>query len=88
MTLKLFQATVMEYKRFAQQLPIAYTEAMSGEVSDSAYVAVHSHVEQGFIIDAPQIVTNVYAITLVKDPRVGEWRVFALGKPVDPIKRQ
>ena len=55
---------------------------------DAAYIHIHSHVEQGFIIDAPQIVTNVYAITLVKDPRVGEWRVFALGKPVDPIKRQ
>ena len=44
MTLKLFQTTVMEYKRFSQQLPIAYTEAMSGDVSDSAYVAVHTRL--------------------------------------------
>jgi len=55
---------------------------------DAAYIHIHPHVEQGFIIDAPQIVTNVHAITLVKDPRIGEWRVFALGKPVDPIKQQ
>lgn len=55
---------------------------------DTAYIHIHSHVDQGFVIDASQIVTNVYVITLVKDHRIGEWRVFAFGKPVDPIKRQ
>lgn len=44
MQLILFQTTVMEYKHFAQQLPINYPQALSGDFSDSTYVAVQTRL--------------------------------------------
>lgn len=54
---------------------------------DAAYIHVYPHVEEGFIVDAPQIVSDVHIITLVKDVNLGEWRVFAFGGRVDPFIR-
>ena len=54
---------------------------------DAAYIHVYPHVEEGFIVDAPQIVSDVHIITLVKDVNLGEWRVFAFGCRVDPFIR-
>lgn len=44
MKLELFQTTVKEYKRFMQQLSLDYSEAISGNFSDSAYVAAHTRL--------------------------------------------
>lgn len=44
MKLELFQTTVKEYTRFTRQLPIDYTKAMSGDFSDSVYVAVQTRL--------------------------------------------
>lgn len=54
---------------------------------DAAYIHVYPHVEEGFLVDAPQIITDVYIITLIKDVNLGEWRVFAFGGRVDPYIR-
>ncbi|RCX10429.1 hypothetical protein DFR58_12921 [Anaerobacterium chartisolvens] len=54
---------------------------------DTAYIHIYPRVEKGFIVDSPQITSDVYMITLVKDQRVGEWRVFAFGGRVDPFIR-
>lgn len=45
MKLELFQTTVKEYKRFIQQLPIKYSDVISGDdFSDSIYVAAHTRL--------------------------------------------
>ena len=44
MKLELFQTTVREYKRFTQQLPINYPNVMSGDFSDSTYVAAQTRL--------------------------------------------
>jgi len=44
MVLELFQTTVREYKRFAKQLPIDFPKVLSGDFSDSTYVAVHTRL--------------------------------------------
>ncbi len=54
---------------------------------DAAYIYVYPHVEEGFTVDSPQIISDVYVITLVKDVNLGEWRVFAFGGRVDPYIR-
>ncbi|BAL00375.1 hypothetical protein OBV_31760 [Oscillibacter valericigenes Sjm18-20] len=54
------------------------------EQRDAAYIHIYPHVEEGFIVDSPQIISDVYVITLIKDQRLGEWRVFAFGGRLDP----
>lgn len=91
-----FEPTIRDWGDFSDAVryyraipsPGITTTIRYNDKRNTAYIHIHSHVEQGFIVDAPQIVTNTYTITLVKDPIIGEWRVFALGKPVDPTKQQ
>jgi predicted lactoylglutathione lyase len=54
---------------------------------DAAYIHVYPHVEEGFFVDSPQIVTDVHVITLVKDIVLSKWRVFAFGGRVAPYIR-
>ncbi len=57
------------------------------EQRDTAYIHIYPHVKEVFSVDSPQLVSDVYIVTLFKDQRLGEWRVFAFGGRVDPIIR-
>lgn len=46
---------------------------------DKAFIYVYPHVEESFSVDSPQIISDFYRLTLVKDSRLGEWKVFAFG---------
>lgn len=58
------------------------------EQRDAAFVHIYPHVEEGFIVDSPQIISDVYVVTLIKDQRINEWRVFAFGGRLDPHIRR
>lgn len=51
---------------------------------DVAYIHVYPRVEAGFIVNTPQLISDVYVMTLVKDEYLCEWRVFAFGGRIDP----
>ncbi len=57
------------------------------EQRDVAYINVIPNIEKSLIIESPQIIAGVYVVTLVKDQRLGEWRVHAFGAHLDPIIR-
>lgn len=90
-----FESTINDWGDFSEarahykaiQSPGMGTSIGYNEQHDAAYIHVYPHVEEGFIIDSPQIITDVDVITLVKDKRLGEWRVFAFGGRVDPFIR-
>lgn len=61
------------------------------EKKDVAYIRILPNTEDIFIIETPQIITDLYQITLMKDNQLGVndsifngWKVFAMGAPVDP----
>lgn len=54
---------------------------------DAAYIHIYPYIEKGFIVDSPQIISDVYVVTLVKDQSLNEWRVFSLGSRIDPFIR-
>ncbi|MCI1951907.1 MAG: hypothetical protein LKJ50_04750 [Clostridiales bacterium] len=58
------------------------------EQRNIAYIHVFPHVEKGFIIDSPQLISDAYIITLVKNSGSGEWKVFAFGGHIDPFIRE
>jgi hypothetical protein len=80
-----FSKAIAHYKAIPS--PGMGTLIRYNEQRDAAYIHVYPHVEEGFIIDSPQIITDVHVVTLVKDQRLGEWRVFAFGGRVDPFIR-
>lgn len=51
-----------------------------------AYVKVLKNVGDGFVVNSPQIISSVEFITLIKDPLLNEWRIFALGGMVNPFE--
>jgi hypothetical protein len=55
------------------------------EQRNAAYIPVVPNVEKSLIIESPQIIAGVYVVTLVKDQKLGECRVYAFGGRVDPI---
>jgi len=54
---------------------------------DVAYLKVLPNVDEGFIVEREQLIP-ADSITLVKDPEINQWRVFAFGGVVeDPFNR-
>lgn len=44
-----------------------------------AYINIYPRVEEGFVIETTQIISDIYVITLVRDDKLDEWRVYAFG---------
>jgi hypothetical protein len=80
-----FSKAVANYKAIPS--PGMSTIIRYNEQRDAAYIHVYPRVEEGFIVDTPQLISDVYVVTLVKDQSFGEWRVFAFGGRVDPFIR-
>lgn len=54
---------------------------------DVAYVKVFPHVEEGFIVSSEHIITGVSYITFFKYNISADWKIYAFGAPIDPLKR-
>lgn len=80
-----FSKAISKYK--AVSSPAISTTVRYNEQRDAAYVYIYPQVVDAFFIDTPQIVTDAYAVTLIKDQSLGEWRVFAFGGRMDPFTR-
>jgi len=80
-----FSKAVAHYKSIPS--PGISTVIRYNKQRDAAYIHVYPRVEEGFIVDSPQIISDVYMVTLVKDISLGEWRVYAFGGRVDPFIR-
>ncbi|KJS15387.1 MAG: hypothetical protein VR69_13620 [Peptococcaceae bacterium BRH_c4b] len=80
-----FSVAVAYYKAIPS--PGMSTVIRYNKQRDAAYINVFPRVEEGFIVDSTQLVSDIYVVTLVKDQRLGEWRVFAFGGRVEPFIR-
>ena len=90
-----FEPTINDWGDFSKA--IAYYKAISptgisnviryNEKRDVAYIYIYPHVKEGFIVNSPQIISDIYVITLIKDQRLGEWRVLSFGHNIDPFIR-
>jgi len=72
-----FSEAITFYKTIPS--PGISTSIRYNEQRDTVSIYVYPHVEEGFIVDSPQIISDVYTIMLAKDQKIGEWKVFAFG---------
>ncbi len=90
-----FESTIKDWGDFTEAIAF-YKSIPSPGISsiirynkqhDVAYIHVYPRVEKAFVIDSPQIISDAYMITLVKDQSLHEWRVFSFGSRMDPFIR-
>jgi hypothetical protein len=95
MTLLVFESNINDWGDFSEAIEF-YKSIPSPGISsvirynkqhDIAYIHVYPLVEKAFVIDSPQIISDVYVITLLKDQNLDEWRVFSFGGRMDPFIR-
>ena len=81
-----FQSAIAFYKSISN--PGIDNRVRYNEQKDAAYVYILPNVEDVFIISSPHIVSDVYAITFVKDAKDDLWKIFAFGGKIDPYIRE
>lgn len=57
------------------------------EQHNAAYVYILPNVKSSFTIESKHLIGDLCIITLIKDPKNDDWKVFAMGGKVDPFKR-
>lgn len=57
------------------------------EQHNAAYVYILPNVESSFTVESKHLIGDLCIITLIKDPKNDDWKVFAMGDKVDPFKR-